>query len=54
MCKKFCLENLKGRDHSGDLGVNDRIILKWMLLTSGWRVWIGFICMKIGIGSRLL
>jgi hypothetical protein len=24
-------ENLKGRDHLGDLGVDGRLILKWIL-----------------------
>jgi hypothetical protein len=30
---KFCLENLKGRDHSEDIGVDGRIILEGIL---GW------------------
>jgi hypothetical protein len=25
------MENLKGKDHFGDLGVGGRIILKWIL-----------------------
>jgi len=28
---KISSENLKGRDHSEDLGVDRRIILEWML-----------------------
>jgi hypothetical protein len=28
---KFELENLKGRDHLKDLGIDGRIILKWIL-----------------------
>jgi hypothetical protein len=24
------LENLKGRDHSGDVGIDEKIILDWM------------------------
>jgi hypothetical protein len=28
------LENLKGRYHSGDLGVDGRIILEWILVSS--------------------
>jgi hypothetical protein len=27
----FWLENLKGRDHSEDLGVDGKIILEWIL-----------------------
>jgi hypothetical protein len=30
-CIKNCLENLKGRDHSKDLGVDREIILAWIL-----------------------
>jgi hypothetical protein len=28
--------HFKGRDHLGDIGVNDRIILKWIL--QGWEL----------------
>jgi hypothetical protein len=28
---KFWSENLKGRDHSEDLSVDERIILEWIL-----------------------
>jgi hypothetical protein len=31
MCKKFWLESQKGRDHSEDLGIDGRIILKRIL-----------------------
>jgi hypothetical protein len=30
------LENLTGRDHSEDLGVDGRIILEWILVKKGW------------------
>jgi hypothetical protein len=45
------LENLKGGDYSKDLGVDGRIILKFMLGNYGWRMWIGFIWLKIGTCS---
>jgi len=35
MHTKFCLENLKGRDHFEDLGVNGKILLEW-ILRSDW------------------
>jgi hypothetical protein len=31
MHTKFWLENPKGRDHLEDLGVNEKIILEWIL-----------------------
>jgi hypothetical protein len=31
MRTKFYSENFKGRDYLGDLGVDGRIILKWIL-----------------------
>jgi hypothetical protein len=35
MCTKFLSENLKGREHSEDLGVDGSTILEWIL---GWEV----------------
>jgi len=31
MHTKFWFENLKGKDHSEDLGVDGKIILKWII-----------------------
>jgi hypothetical protein len=39
MRTNFCLRSLKGKDHLEDLGVNRRIILKWI----GWAMWAGFV-----------
>ena len=30
MCTVFWWGNLRERDYSGDLGIDDKIILKWM------------------------
>jgi len=32
----FRFEDLKGRDHSEDVGVDGRIILDWILSEIGW------------------
>jgi hypothetical protein len=38
MLTKFCLENLKGKDHSEDLSIDRRIVLKWILEKFGGKV----------------
>jgi hypothetical protein len=50
----FWMESLKGRDHSQDLGIDGRKMLKWILGKYGLGVWIGFIWLKIGTGGGLL
>jgi hypothetical protein len=42
MCMELWSENLKGRGHSQDLGVD------------GGKVWTGFIWLRIGTSGRLL
>jgi hypothetical protein len=50
----FSLENMKGRDHSEDLGIDGKIILEWVLGIWGGKVWIGFICLRIGASGGIL
>jgi len=45
-CTKFWLENLRGRDHSGDLGTDGNMILEWMLGKQGGKMWTGFIWLR--------
>jgi hypothetical protein len=35
----FWLENLKGRDHSEDLDVDEKIILEWVLVILNGKLW---------------
>jgi hypothetical protein len=44
----------EGRDHSEDPGVDRRIILEWILGKQSWKVWTGFIWLRIGISDGLL
>jgi hypothetical protein len=48
------LETLKGRHHSGDLGVDGKITLDWILGKQNGKVWIGFIWLRIGTSGGLL
>jgi hypothetical protein len=47
-------ENLKGRNHLGNLVVDGRIILKLILWKYGGRVWTGFIWLRIRTGGGFL
>jgi hypothetical protein len=44
----FLLKNLKGRDHSEDLGRDGKIILEWILGKQGGKGWNEFIWLKTG------
>jgi hypothetical protein len=43
----------KNRNVYKNLGVNERIVVKWALKQNG-RVWSGFIWLKLEISGRLL
>jgi hypothetical protein len=46
-------ENLKERNHLGDLGVDGNIILKCVLKTQSVRVWSGLNWLRIGCSGGL-
>jgi hypothetical protein len=48
------LENLKGRYHFEDLGVDRMIILEWISGKWGGRVWTGFNWLRIGTSGGIL
>jgi hypothetical protein len=50
----YLSENLKGRDHLEDLGVDGRIILECILGKKDGNVWTGFIWLRIGKIAGLL
>jgi hypothetical protein len=47
------LENLKGRDHSEDIGVNGKM-LEWIVGKEGEKLWTGCIWLRIGSIGGLL
>jgi hypothetical protein len=54
MLTKFWSENLKGRDHSEDIGVGGRIILEGVLEIQGGKVWTGFNRIRMGTSCKFL
>jgi len=53
MYTKFWSENLEGKDHSGRLGIDGKVILEWILEKQIGKVWTGFIWFRIGISGGL-
>jgi hypothetical protein len=49
MLTKVWLGSLKGTDHSVDIGIDGRLILKWILRELDGRVWTGFIWLRMGL-----
>jgi hypothetical protein len=54
MNTKLWLENLKGGDHSEELGIDGKIILEWILEKQSGKVWTGCIWLRIGTSVGLL
>jgi hypothetical protein len=54
MRTEFRSENLKGRGHLENLGIDDRLILEWILGKYGWKVWTGCIWLRIGTSGGIL
>jgi hypothetical protein len=53
MLTNVSLENLKGRDHLEDLGIDWRI-LEWILENQVERMWTGFMLFRLGTSDGLL
>jgi hypothetical protein len=47
----FWWVNLKNRDHLGDTGVDERIILRWIFRKWDVGVWTGSSWLRIGTGG---
>jgi hypothetical protein len=54
MHRAYWLENLKGRDHLENLGVDGKIILEWTLGKYVAWVWTQFVWFRIGTSGRSL
>jgi hypothetical protein len=47
-------ENFNGRDYVGELGIDDRIIIKYALKKYSGSVWTGFSRLRVGTIGGLL
>jgi hypothetical protein len=54
MRTKCWLESLNVRDHLKDAGIDETIILKWILAKWDVRVWTGFTWLSLGAVGGIL
>jgi hypothetical protein len=54
MHTKFWFGSLKRRYSLEVIGIDGKIIFKWILRKRGWRLWTGFAQLRIGTSGRLL
>ena len=50
----FCWGNLRERDHLGDLGVDGRVMLRWVFRKCDVELWTGSSWLRIGTGGGKL
>jgi hypothetical protein len=51
---EFWWENLRERGHLEDLGIDRRMILKWIFQRWDGRAWTGLVWLRTGTGDRCL
>jgi len=51
VCTGFWRGNLRERDHLEFLGIDGKILLRWIIRKWGVRVWTGLIWLRIGTGG---
>jgi hypothetical protein len=52
--QKFCLKTRREKDNLGNLNIDVRKMLRWMLRKQGVRIRTGFIWLRIGSSYRIL
>jgi len=51
---KISVGKPEGKNHSEDPGVDGKILLEWILVKQGGKVWTGCILLGTGTSGRLL
>jgi hypothetical protein len=49
---QFWMKNMKGNDHLGSIGLDERTLSKWNLLKERGRLCIAFNCLRLGSSGQ--